>query len=85
METSILAKERYDKSGNKQIHYNLIKTALKTLKTACAKQIAEFTSLSQAQVSRRMSELTKFKQVKVASKELTKYHRTAVNIYQLSK
>ena len=83
MNSSTLAKNRYELEGKKEGHYKLILDALNTLKEGCAKAIGLECNLDHYQVSRRMSELQNMSKVIVDRTEKTKHYKTPVSIYKL--
>ena len=82
MKSSLLAKQEFEISGKKEAHHKLIKKTLREVKKACSKKIAELSGLTQHQVSRRLLELELEGSIKNIGRELTKYHKTKVNIYE---
>lgn len=82
METSIIAKNKFDSSGKKETHYNAILNALEVIKKGCSKAIAKQSGLNYHQVSRRLSELERIGKVEFIEKAFTNYYETPVNLYQ---
>lgn len=82
MNTSQIAKQKFDSSEKKENHYNLILKALKD-KNLCSRGISEKTGLTQHQISRRTLELQNQGKIEVAEIEKTKHFNQKVNIYGL--
>ena len=83
MNTSTIAKQNFESSGNKEIHYKKIINALVELKEGCSRAISKQSGLTQHQVSRRTLELINLNKIQIDRIGKSKYFNQKVNIYKI--
>jgi len=84
MNTSTIAKQKFESSGSKEIHYKKIINALVEIKEGCSRAISKQSGLTQHQVSRRVLELINMGKIEIDRVGESKFFTQKVNIYKLS-